>query len=55
MLGYIWRMLIGRFKSHEHKLKIIQVVNVVDENDIKIGQKFILQCTECGDIIKRET
>lgn len=54
MLGFLWRMLVGRFKSHEHKMEIIETIALVNIENIPVGQKYILQCTTCGDLFSRK-
>lgn len=56
MLGFLWRMLVGRFKSApacEHKWKMEHEYNIVDEYERVKGSRFVLRCEKCGEITKR--
>ncbi len=50
MIGFLYRWIVGSFFICQHKWKIIQCIQIVNEDDACIGNKIILQCEKCGDI-----
>ena len=56
MIGWLWRVLVGRFQQCEHKWKYQNVVKVFDI-DVSCKNpaetRIILQCEKCGDIVSR--
>jgi len=59
MIGFIWRLIVGRFKMPPlpvpcaHKWKQVHAVDVYDraismENPVAF--KFVLRCEHCGDM-----
>lgn len=61
MLGWIWRMIVGRFSRCEHKWKIIRSVDFTCKSESMAGRtreidgrQHTLQCEKCGDLAVRE-
>ncbi len=61
MIGWIWRMIVGRFSRCDHKWKIIQSLEYMKRSESieghtrRIeGMQHTLQCEKCGDLMKRE-
>lgn len=53
MIGWIYKLFIGSF--HVHKWKIIYKGEVrSQENGLKRGDSYYLQCTTCGDVTRRD-
>lgn len=53
MLGYLYRILIGRFSSCEHVWETQSVCRVVNHDGVSIGQSAYLRCTKCGEWKRR--
>lgn len=54
MLGWLWRMIVGRFDACEHMWECEEKHKLTDDNGRVYGLKVILRCTECGDYCSRE-
>jgi len=52
MLGYLWRLIIGRFSSCEHQWTIIKNGNIT-QDDVICGEWYDLQCVICGDVKRK--
>lgn len=51
MLGFLYRMLIGTFKSCDHKYEIIETVSLVHHrNGLPYGRRIISRCNNCGKL-----
>lgn len=58
MLGWLWRMLVGTFRSppplppHQHKWKTTRVTELCANGDQAglIGYAYTQQCDGCGDL-----
>lgn len=65
MLGWLWRMLFGRFKTPfpcKHRWHIKDTIDVFGldvigkvRKDAPIYRKYVLQCSRCGDIKIKST
>ena len=53
MLGFVWRVLVGRFTSCSHKWTIKESAAVQNWKDEEVGKIFVLQCEKCGEITTR--
>lgn len=53
MLGFLWRLIVGRFSSCTHKWEILQWCDVTSHGT-KIGTRYHLQCTHCGNVKKKD-
>jgi hypothetical protein len=57
MIGFIWRILIGRFTSCRHQWEIIEQnrLNIINHTTGARREKteFILRCSHCGDLMHR--
>jgi hypothetical protein len=55
MLGWLWRVLIGRFGC-SHEWEVLDSVTVLGphptelESTICVGTKYHLQCMNCGTV-----
>jgi hypothetical protein len=59
MLGFLWRMIVGRFSMCDHQWETVEVRPVVnwagDERKVTDRfQRYILRCKKCGDVSKRD-
>lgn len=56
MLGWIWRLLVGRFSRCEHQWETVDVRDVLDKTDGGEDRykRYILRCQNCGDVCKRD-
>lgn len=61
MIGWIWRLIVGRFSRCDHKWKILHSLEYArsskstEGHTRKIeGMQHTLQCEKCGDLMKRE-
>ena len=56
MMGFIWRLIVGRFRmapSCAHKWVQVHAVNVYDygvSKNIPVAHKYTLRCEHCGDM-----
>lgn len=53
MLGFLYRLLVGRFTECKHEWEIIDINNYGRNNKIK-GFLYALQCKKCGDVESRD-
>jgi len=54
MIGLLYRLIIGRFSSCQHKWEIHDTTRIVIENNVAVGTKYHLRCEHCGDMKKVE-
>jgi len=52
MLGYLWRILVGRFGC-EHKWEV-DTTGPIMEDYRHVGTYYNLRCEKCGDAMKRK-
>jgi len=59
MIGWLWRVLVGRFSMPPicaHKWEIHEQIEVMAERlmptdePVAIGRKYVLRCQDCGDM-----
>lgn len=50
MLGLLYRILIGTFKTCDHKWEKVAEFKLYDgeQDKLLIGVKYVLQCKNCG-------
>lgn len=54
MIGWIWRMVIGRFSNCDHQWIAGELVkSYVSGDDMPVKIKRVMKCTKCGDIKTR--
>lgn len=53
MLGWLYRMIIGRFSRCEHKWETADTATLSGGHGAR-GVRYILRCERCGDIKKRD-
>ena len=53
MLGYLWRLIIGRLSSCEHHWTTIKTGEITSDDVVVIGSYYDLQCDKCGDLKRR--
>ena len=49
MIGWLWRVVFGRFTSCKHEFEIYQSGNYKSSGKV-IGVVYHLRCTKCGDM-----
>lgn len=55
MLGLLYRLLIGTFKTCDHKWeKVAEFKLYADQGKRMMGVKYVLQCKNCGNIKDKE-
>jgi len=56
MLGWLWRVLVGRFSRCDHKWDVAEVRRVTDRIDGGESryQRYVLLCQKCGDVQSRD-
>jgi hypothetical protein len=47
MIGWLWRVIVGRFSSCEHKFEVHQEIDVVSPYGGK-WHAYDLRCEHCG-------
>lgn len=52
MLGWLFRVIVGNFKSHQHEWVIIAEGPWSDKGMGTNGRYYTLQCYGCGDVKK---
>ncbi len=50
MITWLWNIIIGQFCHH--KWEIIAQCELQDEG-VKVGMQYMLQCKKCGNVKKR--
>jgi len=50
MIGWLWRIIVGRFSSCEHQWEIFTQFRLRDENNAIIGRLVVLRCQKCGKL-----
>jgi hypothetical protein len=51
MLGWLYRVLVGRFRSCNHRWVIIEQTKLVRVRDLEYaGIRYTLQCEKCGNL-----
>jgi hypothetical protein len=53
MIGWLYRVLIGRFSRCDHKWETMETINVKDISDGTSWYRYILKCEKCGEITSR--
>jgi hypothetical protein len=53
MLAWLYRVFFEKPYRCEHKWEVIEKVQIVNENDDRIGDTFYLQCQKCGDVTEK--
>ena len=48
MIGWICRMLLGRFTSCKHTWVEVKKNTIMDADSNVIGYNYIVKCTQCG-------
>lgn len=56
MLGWLYRILIGRFTECDHHWVILRRVDIIESDfgDIPYGRRYELQCDKCGWLKSRK-
>lgn len=49
MLGWLYRVVVGNFKSCKHEWEIINK-GTVSSQGRKVGVFYVLQCKHCGEL-----
>jgi hypothetical protein len=49
MIGWFWRIFVGRFTSCRHKWVKSDEVKLLDDGKV-VGYILVLSCGHCGDI-----
>jgi hypothetical protein len=56
MLGWLWRVIVGRFNGCTHKWKLISETGVVPyEGALPYYRKYVLQCEHCGNLKNKKS
>lgn len=56
MIGWLYRMIVGRFDSCRHNWETIGKGEVCRVSDgAVIGHRYDLRCKSCGDVTYRNT
>jgi len=50
MLGWLYRVLVGSFKSCEHKYKIVSQFKITDYCGNTTAHRYVQQCEHCGKL-----
>lgn len=50
MLGWIWRMLVGRFSTCEHHWEVLKQLVIENNKNDSIGVEYHMKCSKCGEI-----
>ena len=55
MIGWLWRMIVGRFTACEHKWQTFSEMKVTPRGrqEVIAGMLYGLRCEKCGDITQR--
>jgi len=54
MIGWIWRLLVGKFNSCDHEWETIESSTVQRrEDNTRIGKSYVLRCKKCGEMKKK--
>lgn len=53
MLGWLYRALIGNFRSCKHEWEIYEKGKYSQEGNV-IGYMFILKCKHCGEMKNKD-
>ena len=43
-------LLTGYWNKHIHKWSIVKKENIYNQDEIKVGELYILRCEECGNM-----
>lgn len=55
MIGWLWRLLIGRFTSCDHKWETKEELQYVTKDTrAPAGKRVLLRCEKCGDWTMRD-
>lgn len=56
MLGWLWRLFIGRFSSCDHRWTERGTYTIYRDNSCTIpsGNGVVLRCEKCGDFVHRK-
>ena len=56
MLGWLYRMIVGRFSTCEHKWVVLKEVALYEDSlsAAPCGVRYELQCSKCGDLKSQE-
>lgn len=56
MIGWLYRMIVGRFVSCRHSWETIRETEMMKEGyDLPVKTRWTLRCKSCGDITYRNT
>lgn len=50
MFGYLWRAIVGRFKSCEHHWEHMETLEITDKFQRPTEKIYILRCSKCGEV-----
>lgn len=55
MIGLLWRLIVGSFKSCNHQWDTTHKIPIRDDGEsLPTGYRFVLTCKNCGNIKKRD-
>jgi len=49
MLGWLWRVIVGRFSSCEHEWEDHKEIPLLNRDNEHIGNSYLLRCKKCGE------
>lgn len=50
MIGWLWRILVGRVSSCQHEWETLENRDIGNRKGNVIGSYYILKCKKCGDM-----